>query len=161
VVDNWAPVLAGTVINGDTVFLDNVEEYGMNRTGASGKFCYYVEAVEGNSNPYGIIGTSISDLNCSVQFDRVFIPNSFTPNGDALNAEFLPIVTFVRENKYELTVYDRWGTKVFETNDRLKGWNGKINGNRCATGTYVYSLKYMNSRDELKEIAGFVYLFYP
>ncbi len=161
VVDNWPAVLAGTVVNGDTVFLDDITDYAVNRIGASGNFCYYIEAVEGNTNPYGIKGTSISNQNCSVQFDRVFIPNSFTPNGDDLNAYFLPIVTFVRENKYEFMVFDRWGNKIFETNDRLKGWDGKINGNSVQTGTYIYFLKYFSSKDELKEKTGHIYLFYP
>ena len=161
IVDDWAPVLAGTVMNGDTTFMDDVSEYAMNRTGASGKFCYYVEAVEGSTNPYGIQGRSISNKYCSFQFDRVFIPQAFTPNGDDLNAEYLPIISFVRPDKYEFLIFDRWGNKLFETNDRLKGWDGKIKGRNAQMGTYVYLLRYLRSNDELFEKTGFLYLFYP
>jgi gliding motility-associated-like protein len=161
IVDDFPPVLVSTITNLDTVFLDDVSEYAMNRTGASGKFCYYIEAVEGDGNPYGIKGTSKSTIACATQFERVFVPNTFTPNGDNLNAEFLPIVSFVKPDKYSLMVFDRWGQKIFETTDRLKGWDGKKNGNKVPGGTYIYKFTYMTTNDQLKEKAGNIYLFYP
>lgn len=161
VVDDLSPVLVSTITNSDTVIFDDVSSYAINRTGVSGKFCYYIEAVEGDGNPYGVKGISKSYLACATQFDRVFIPNTFTPNGDEINAEFLPVVSFVKPDNYCLMIFDRWGQKIFETNDRLKGWDGKKNGNKVKSGTYVYKFTYKTIHDELKEKSGYVYLFYP
>lgn len=55
--------------------------------------------------------------------DHVFYaPNAFTPDGDALNDLWLPLVKGARE--YELVIFDRWGAEVFRTNDPKAGWNG-------------------------------------
>jgi gliding motility-associated-like protein len=56
------------------------------------------------------------------QPSNIFIPNTFTPNGDGNND-----VLYVRgDNITELyfAVYNRWGQIVFETKDITKGWNG-------------------------------------
>ncbi len=53
----------------------------------------------------------------------LFVPNAFTPNGDGINDEFKPVG--VRVHSYNMIIYDRWGGKVFETNDLNSGWNGE------------------------------------
>lgn len=66
----------------------------------------------------------------------VFIPNAFTPNGDRVNDEFR-----VRANtlkNIQLIIYDRWGNKVFETNDISKGWDGSYKGRPAAVDAYGY-----------------------
>jgi len=160
IVDDSSPMLiSSTVI--DTFFTDALSDYAVNRTGVSGKFCYYIEAIETDSNPYGIKGKSNSNVVCLTQPPIVYIPNSFTPNGDAINSEFLPIVSFVSSEKYQFKIFDRWGFKIFETNNPLKGWDGKINGRKVPAGTYVYKLSYLEANNEIKEKTGLVYLFYP
>jgi gliding motility-associated-like protein len=160
IVDNQPPVLAGTTFM-DTSFVDDIAFYSINRTGVSGKFCYYIEAVEGDFNPYEIKGISKSNISCATQFSRVFIPNTFTPNGDVLNAEFLPIISFIDPTKYKLKIFDRWGEIIFESSDPLKGWDGKKNGNKVPGGNYVYTLVYTDNSDNKKEKSGYVFLFYP
>ncbi len=160
IVDGSSPLLISSTI-ADTFFIDDVSDYAVNRTGASGKFCYYIEAVETDNNPYGIKGTSISNISCSNQPSIVYIPNTFTPNDDALNSEFLPIASFVNPEKYQFKIFDRWGIKIFETSNPLKGWNGKINGNKVPAGTYVYTLSYINSNEETTDKKGLVFLYYP
>lgn len=160
ITDENPPILAGTTIS-DTTFIDDVSDYALNRTGVSGKFCYYIEAVETDFNPHAIKGISISNIGCSNQPSIVYIPNSFTPNGDVLNSEFLPIVSFINPEKYQFEIFDRWGKKIFETKNQLKGWNGKINGNKVPSGTYVYKLSYLNSSEKLQEKTGLVLLYYP
>lgn len=70
---------------------------------------------------------------------RIFIPNAFTPNGDGDND-----VLYVRSN-YEIemffTVYDRWGEKVFETQDKNVGWDGVYKGMKADPGVFVYYLE--------------------
>lgn len=67
---------------------------------------------------------------------NIYIPNAFTPNGDGKNEIF-----YVRGNnitKLYYAVYDRWGQKVFESNDINKGWNGKFGGSELDPAVFGY-----------------------
>lgn len=69
----------------------------------------------------------------------LYMPNSFTPNGDGINEVFRvpPGSAFHLE---EFSIFDRWGNKVFATRDITKGWDGKHN-NKILPATYVYLLR--------------------
>ncbi|MBK7967216.1 MAG: gliding motility-associated C-terminal domain-containing protein [Bacteroidetes bacterium] len=70
------------------------------------------------------------------------IPNTFTPNGDAINDCFdLSKTDFADCSTW--TVFNRWGEKVFQSDHQNRCWNGKknCNGEPCPTGTYFYVLK--------------------
>lgn len=69
----------------------------------------------------------------------LIIPNVFTPNGDGINDVF--IITSSGLTDFSLLIVNRWGEVVFETNDPDQGWDGTINGNKCADGVYFYSMK--------------------
>jgi hypothetical protein len=49
----------------------------------------------------------------------------FTPNGDGKNDTYLVKVS--GEELFELSIWNRWGGKVFDTTDAKKGWTGKVN----------------------------------
>jgi len=72
------------------------------------------------------------------------IPNVFTPNGDNENDLFklagVPDPCF---DVMEVQIFNRWGRKVFESEDPLFEWNGtnKNDGSKCASGTYYVLLK--------------------
>ena len=70
-----------------------------------------------------------------------FIPNSFTPNGNALNDVFNGKGVGFRNDGFELSIYDRWGEKIFYTEDPYKGWDGKISGKVCMGGVYAYKIR--------------------
>lgn len=68
------------------------------------------------------------------------IPNSFTPNGDGLNDELLVYLSGVES--FQITIFDRWGEKVFESTDIYKGWDGNLrNGKNAPSGAYVYRIQ--------------------
>ncbi len=78
----------------------------------------------------------VLDVHCADPY--VYVPNAFTPNGDGKNDQL-----FVRSKMVsELTflIYDRWGEKVFETNDMRNGWDGTFKGKPCDPGVFVYYL---------------------
>lgn len=72
----------------------------------------------------------------------VYIPNSFTPNGDGLNDIFRPVVRNVVVDDYKFQVFNRWGQTVFETDDVAKGWNGSVSGGAYygEMGNYAYRI---------------------
>ena len=69
----------------------------------------------------------------------IYIPNAFSPNNDNKND-----ILYVRGNTINelyFAVFDSWGTKVFDTTDKLNGWDGKINGSTATSGVYVYYMR--------------------
>lgn len=72
--------------------------------------------------------------------NAIFVPNSFTPNADGLNDVFYVIGFGISNIKLE--IYDRWGTKLFETKDIEQGWDGTFHQRSCKPDVYVYRLEY-------------------
>ena len=71
------------------------------------------------------------------------IPNTFTPNGDGKNDKFLIYFTENFRN-VEITIFDRWGTKVYFTNSYTPetAWDGTANGSKVPIAAYYYILKF-------------------
>jgi gliding motility-associated-like protein len=85
------------------------------------------------------------------------IPNVFTPNGDNINDYFKISYNFAPEN-YKITILNRWGNKLFETDNINNSWNGKYNGNQCSSGVYYYLIQFKN-RDKIETKNGFLHLY--
>ncbi len=116
-------------------------------------------SLEGSSSvmQYTVIRNDTIVLHLAERFSDVYIPNSFTPNGDGVNEIFKVIGTEVLEIDFSIFIYDRWGDKVYESYDITEGWNGsKMNSSYyCPTGIYVYALKYRNAiNDQAEELRG-------
>jgi gliding motility-associated-like protein len=82
--------------------------------------------------------TTINDMAIDCQF-HIYLPNVFSPNNDGEND-----VLFVRGKGIEsvqLVIYNRWGNKVFETNDIAYGWDGTYNGNELNSAVFVYFIE--------------------
>ncbi len=69
----------------------------------------------------------------------VFFPNSFSPNGDGEN-EVLQLYGVPIESAY-WAIYNRWGEKVFETNDLNGSWDGRYKGELLAPDVFGYYLE--------------------
>lgn len=63
-------------------------------------------------------------------------PDAFTPNGDGMNDEFRPAYKSIK--KYNLSIYNRWGRRVFSSSNPEQGWDGKIGNTNAAEGVYIY-----------------------
>lgn len=80
---------------------------------------------------------------------NVLVPSAFTPNSDGKNDVFKPTFFYVPIT-YKMSVYNRYGQLVFETDDYTKGWNGKINQVLQNSGTYVWMIVY-SLQNNIKE----------
>jgi len=73
----------------------------------------------------------------------VFVPNTFTPDGNGTNEIWLPIFsTFVNQGNYECNVFNSFGERIFYTNDYTQGWDGTYKGFKVQDGTYNYYIEY-------------------
>lgn len=82
---------------------------------------------------------------------EVLAPNAFLPGltQDTLNTEFRSYSRFkeIKEkiipfSKYNMQVFDRWGEKVFNTNDVSVGWDGSFKNKPMPPGVYLYNMNW-------------------
>jgi gliding motility-associated-like protein len=92
--------------------------------------------------------------------NKVVVPNSFSPNDDGHNDQFV-ILNLEQYEKNSIVIYNRWGDKVFEAAPYLNDWDGTsdqakmvINGNQVVDGTYYFVLN-LGVEDE-EPINGFI-----
>ncbi len=128
---------------GDTTQMIWVEENG-----------WYSAEVE---SPEGCVGVDSSYVvfSTSPELIKIYFPTAFTPNGDGLNDEFNPVTIVVDIQHFSLSIYNRWGALVYQTNDITEGWDGTYQGELCQPGAYVYKVAYngstsLNSTPEVK-----------
>jgi gliding motility-associated-like protein len=93
---------------------------------------------------------------------QLFIPNTFTPNGDGQNDVFYPRGTGLDKVR-SFRVYNRWGEVVFERsgmplNDAAYAWDGTYKGNVLPPDVFVYVVEATCEGGEIMTIKGDVTL---
>ncbi|MCW5908575.1 MAG: gliding motility-associated C-terminal domain-containing protein [Chitinophagales bacterium] len=108
----------------------------------SGSFStvYYVTA----TTQAGCAATASVSVTVIPNYD-IFIPNVFTPNGDFMNDTWSMFGNLKDIKQFNVKVFNRWGEKVFESNDINFAWDGKYLGQTAPNGVYTY-------------VAGFVWM---
>ncbi len=88
-----------------------------------------------------------------------YIPSAFTPNGDGLN-DIFRILGLPAENitEFNLQIFNRWGQMVFSSKDILEGWDGKLNGEVCPEGEYVWVIFYEDNKKTKTSNKGLITL---
>lgn len=91
---------------------------------------------------------------------RYFLPNAFTPNGDGVNDGFRGNGILEGARDFTLTIWNRYGEKLFETDDPDEAWNGRKDnvGEMSAQGVYVVVVNYIEPRGAVRELRGFATL---
>lgn len=89
-----------------------------------------------------------------------FLPNAFTPNYDDVNDFFLGTGYLVGMKDFSMTIWNRWGELIFETDDPQAPWNGKKNntGAMSPNGVYVCVVTYTGPRGQMIQLKGFATL---
>ena len=91
---------------------------------------------------------------------RYFLPNAFTPNGDGTNDGFRGNGVMEGATDFTLTIWNRYGEKLFETDDPDEAWNGRKDniGNMSAQGVYMVVVNYIEPRGAIRVLRGFATL---
>lgn len=74
---------------------------------------------------------------------KIYVPNAFTPNKDLLNENFGPKGIYILS--YTMKIYNRWGEKLYESNECKNTWNGLYKGVNVPEGVYVYIIEAMGA----------------
>lgn len=92
-----------------------------------------------------------NDLDC----EKLLLPNAFTPNNDQLNDRFGISNLFLIESMEYFEIYDRWGAKMWNTNNMNDTWDGAFKNNTVNPGMYIYKVKYTCGNSEYVKIDNF------
>ena len=146
---NW--MFTGTGIDGyDTTNLKNPQRVYEN----TGRFP--IMLIQRTEN--GCVDSLIKYIDVTDDLN-VFIPNSFTPNGDGLNDVFLIKGLGFKTENFSMELFDRWGQSLFFSKDVTKGWDGSVKGQPVQDGVYIYKIRAVGANGEgRKEYIGHVTL---
>jgi len=94
--------------------------------------------------------------------NNVFVPNTFSPNGDGMNDVFYPRGTGLFRIK-SMKLFNRWGQMVFQKNDIKAndvnaGWNGTLSGQPLSSDVYVYIIEVLCDNNSSMILKGDVTL---
>ncbi|HMJ48454.1 MAG TPA: gliding motility-associated C-terminal domain-containing protein [Ferruginibacter sp.] len=107
----------------------------------------------------------VTDFAGCIGYDTVFmkvytgpayyIPNAFSPNGDGLNDIFRAVPVGIKTTEY-FRIFNRFGELIFETNEWLKGWDGRYKGTKQPLGVYIWIIKGIDRNGKDVEMKGTV-----
>lgn len=108
-----------------------------------------------------VMDTIVLDYGAPSLPDYMLKNNVFTPNGDGKNDRYE--VFFPYTKTFHIEIYNRWGVKVYESDNfnQGEGWDGKIDGKDADEGVYYWMATYTSRCDEQEktyESRGFVHL---
>ena len=141
-------------INGVVSTNEDVQYSVLDATGSTFEACLEV------SNQYGC-----ADSICYTIFvnreEMVFVPNSFSPNDDGINDVFYPVLSGfnLNEIQYEFGIYNRYGERIFYSQDPEQAWIGNAFGNEyyAQIDGYTWTLRIITSSfSEPNELTGSV-----
>ena len=121
--------------------------------------CYYINATD----PFGNQSEN-SEVACVDECSYYNLPNVFTPNGDGINDYYHPMGEYKFVEKVEMTIMNRWGQVMFETNDPDIMWDGRnrMTGKMVVPGVYFYICEVYEQRLtglEARHLKGFIHVF--
>ncbi len=140
---------------GTNAFSDSLQQF----LDEKGIFCYRIEAVYDLNLPTANIHdtlTSFSNEMCIIHRPIIYIPNAFAPGG--VNSVFKPTIIYGEPQAYSMQIYNRYGGKVFESNDPTLGWNGTDHGKDAQQGGYGYLIQFYANDGVKVERKGMVLL---
>ena len=117
----------------------------------------------GVTTTYQLTVTSDNDCTASgkikiIVYRPLKMPNAFTPNGDGID-DIFRIPPQVALNINSFGVFNRWGQRIFYTNNSGAGWDGYFNGGKQPSGTYVWTIEYVDAISNKSEtVSGTVML---
>lgn len=90
-----------------------------------------------NTDTLGCVSHASVIVNTHNCWCPLYLPNSFTPNGDGINDEWAARVDCT-PTTFWLVLFDRWGNRIFSTDDHAFNWGG----DGVPVGVFAYTLDY-------------------
>ncbi|MGB0165286.1 MAG: gliding motility-associated C-terminal domain-containing protein [Luteibaculum sp.] len=84
----------------------------------------------------------------------MYIPSSFTPNGDGVNDFFSISWLFLDPSRFSIQIFNRWGESVYLSYDPNFQWDGTVQGERVQPGVYPLVISYYGMDSLQKRVLG-------
>jgi gliding motility-associated-like protein len=135
----WSPAagLSDAFVKDPIVMIDRPVTYSVTATTAAG--------CEGSDNIYIKVYPG----------PEIYVPNAFSPNGDAYNGVLRAIPVGIKEFRF-FAVYNRWGQRVFYTTNPGAGWDGRVGSHSQNTNTFAWKAAGVDGNGNLVERSGVV-----
>jgi gliding motility-associated-like protein len=104
------------------------------------------------SNADGCVVSDTVTINVNNPCGEIFVPTIFTPNGDELHDQLCVLGGCVESISFE--IFNRWGERVFKTENPEECWDGTFRGQKLNTGVFVYKVKGIRTDGSEFEDAG-------
>lgn len=114
---------------------------------------YYVTLIA--TDEKGCTDTIVKPINIEEEW-WIYVPNTFTPDGDRSNNDFRASTIGIRQ--LDILIFNRWGELIFEAHDQNFIWDGTYNGRYANDGTYTYKIHFITNSGREKDIVGHVNL---
>jgi len=139
------PVFLGpdTVLcKGEEITLTTNDAYTFWSNGQNGKSIVVTSAGLYYATVSNQCGITSDSINVAIEPCDLWFPSAFTPNGDNLNDYARVVGDLKMIRNFSLSIYNRWGERVFHTTDIYSGWDGEYNGVKQGLGTFFYMINY-------------------
>jgi gliding motility-associated-like protein len=171
IVDSLATIIAGSsYVPSSITSPDVIQWLWQPATGLSCNNCAQPTLSPGQTtryeervyNQYGCSGFDFITVQVLCDNGNLYIPNTFSPNGDGVNDYFYPRGKGLYSIK-AMRIFNRWGQAVFEKvnfspNDISSAWDGKFNGQPLPTDVYVYIIEVICSNSTVLTSKGTITL---
>lgn len=125
-----------------TYFFD---ELGSGSTLLNPAYTYFTDGMHRPSqivfNEFGCSDTSFRTI--AIEPFTVYVPNTFTPDGNEHNNDFYPKLGLTPV-EWNLKIFNRWGELVYQSTDFEEHWDGTFNGIACKEDIYSYVIRYVS-----------------
>ena len=111
---------------------------------------------------FTVVLNAYDDLGCRNSYNAIvnvyatlffYAPDVFTPDGNGINELFNVSVVGHKEDEFELLIFDRWGNRLFYTQDSSDGWDGKYpNGKEVPQDIYMFKANMVKDGTDEKTI---------
>jgi PKD repeat protein len=110
-------------------------------------------------NEYGCQKTITQPITISEDYN-LLAPNSFTPNGDGINDNFIPMALTIMDVEFVMTIISPTEGIIYETKSISRPWDGTNHksGSICSEGAYKWVVSYVNKYGKTEQFTGVVLL---
>jgi PKD repeat protein len=110
-------------------------------------------------NEFGCKKTLIQPVTITEDYN-LLAPNSFTPNGDGINDNFIPVALTIMDVEFVMTIISPTEGIIYETKSISRPWDGTNHktGSICGEGAYKWVVSYVNKYGKTEQFTGAVLL---
>lgn len=115
-------------------------------------YTYRVRAISKTHTGFNESTWSLSNEVQVYPHSTLFVPTAFSPDNNGINEYFNPKGSYIKN--YHISIYNRWGEKIFDSYECLAPWDGRFKNEVCMEGVYLYTIEAMGADNKTYILKG-------